>query len=570
MDFFKFQIISTLRALSQTRRYKLSMQESRRTPHELNPSQRITRTYPQNGSCVYDSTDGGYDPYIGSAYVPMESNNVEAEEIYGSMVNKYLQSTPNYAIPNEVDLDHLGWSLKNPAVKELVNKEKAFARLVCDVITLYKDKLTANDFLREHFMPVFCGNLFEDMKDLHIQLVTDICSVTFQSEYAAVCTAFQTHRKTIAQVYGRYFVEFNGAIAKLDELLNANQIFVKEFERIKQNADSQSPCSQFDLRSVMHIPFQHVLKYHLFIERLKEEAENERRVDLEEVQKTLEIVRDIGSHLNECKRDMECLEFVKNTFVGDLSIEPLCSDPNSLGKFLKESVFHKIKIDKDTWTNEVKVYLFQRGIVFTAQNTRYLSFANHRFIYRLEEKQKDKPYIRIEFVRSSTVKIAMKNSFLCKEWEDMLSLVSACLSGEKGQHKFALNTFKEVTDCDHCGKILKGSQNQGLRCQRNCKKAIHVSCLKELHINVECKSTPSVDRVAASYIDPLAVSGSTADLQALGAMGAVGGGRRVSEASNYERPQWQNYEPPDMPRRNLTESVVPNQGKSGIFIYNFS
>ena len=478
--------ILALQALSQTDIYKHAMRSKSRNPVQLIGNSSFQSKDPQEEMTDY-SIYGTIDI---EQYLPMTGGiEYSKADAYISLIDQYV---PEASVPD------LGEHIQCPIVREIVDKDKAFVQMLTDVITLYKNKLIS--VFPNQFNTVFCGDLFNRMKDLHENLLKEFCSQASRIDAFSVCKGFDVYKDKIASVYSQYFYEIDSAVEKLQEILSQNPILVESFERTKAEADNQSKCRDFDLLTVLHSPFQHVLRYHLYVERLVKDVETKSSSDCQQIKTTLELMKELDSHLNECKRDAESLKFVRENFnSNEIPVEILVKNAESMGKFLKESLIHSVKVDKDTFSN-VRVFLFQLGIVCVVQNRRPFVFANDPFKFAVHEKMKDKPFFRLEFNSSRVLKIAIKNRFLKSEWSHMLAMVQACVYGPVHEvHQFVLKSFTNLTYCCECNKILKGYSNQGLTCMKHCKRNVHLDCLNDVLSRHLCQSCP------AAYVDPISM-----------------------------------------------------------------
>ncbi|CAK8693917.1 unnamed protein product [Clavelina lepadiformis] len=67
-------------------------------------------------------------------------------------------------------------------------------------------------------------------------------------------------------------------------------------------------------------------------------------------------------------------------------------------------------------------------------------------------------------------------------------LQKPCIEVIVGQHNFREKSYKQLTYCDHCEKLLVGVVNQGLKCTE-CGMNVHEKCQVKVH-GVACEKTP--------------------------------------------------------------------------------
>ena len=149
----------------------------------------------------------------------------------------------------------------NPILTELLEKEACLIQLLTELLELYKNKLVS--LSSDHFKPIFCDDLFESMKNLHEDMQKQVNDglLASKDEIENVCEVFIRNKTRIASVYSKYFTQIDASLAKLQQLLEENPVLRDIFESIRKAAFEGSQCNSFDLCAVLHVPFQHVLRY---------------------------------------------------------------------------------------------------------------------------------------------------------------------------------------------------------------------------------------------------------------------------------------------------------------------
>ena len=423
------------------------------------------------------------------------------DSVYDSMMSQYLSTTlantsasvdssASSSIYVTMSLsDHSNVTGSNPILAELLEKESGFIQLLSELLQLYKVKLI--NISSEHFDPIFCGDLFDNMKDLHEEMrrQMNVAGSTSKDEIENVCDVFQKNKIKIASVYSKYFTQIDSSVSKLQQLLDENPFLRDIFERIKKAAFEDSQCKAFDLCVVLRVPFQHVLRYQLFFDRLCEKVipsvapgSNTRLVNT--LEKTAEMMKDLNEHFNECKRNMESLQYLSVKFKDVLDSSDPEEEAKSFGKFLKEEEFPKVKVGKSFWS-KTDVLLFQKAVVFH-NKTKNLVLKLDTSVVDTHSKPNVMTFRGDSDYR--TVELVIKNQDSFDTWKNLVDKVlEVNWLKESNHHKVALESFEDVAFCVVSGKILKGSYCQGYQCSK-CKACF--LDLTSLRNSKPCQSSP--------------------------------------------------------------------------------
>ena len=267
------RVFSTLSALSHTSKLKKSGVEgfpkkekylAERLEHERNTYQDLTNIYGEKG------TEQVYESFV--------DNQKSIYSTYGNEANLYGTSGADayYAGKIGEDIYHTIFPPKAPRlglnisakkkkrqfhINELVDTEDKYLEKLIMVRDKFRERLTLMPTADKKVIFYFLDELIL----LHSDLLFDL-----RPKKVDMGLMFLRHLPRISALYGRYCVNLPQALERL-------QIFEQKKQNLQQLQECQSQADPptFPLSSHLVVPFQRFLKYHLLLENILKQTEED-------------------------------------------------------------------------------------------------------------------------------------------------------------------------------------------------------------------------------------------------------------------------------------------------------
>ena len=396
----------------------------------------------------------------------------EDEEIYEDLCSRKKRESRISELPPPT-------TKKDFCIKELYDTEKnyvdALRMMVQHFIKPLKDIIPADDR-----NVIF--NHIEKMSKVHQAFQKEIQNAILLGN-PRLEDVFVKYKKELL-IYGDYCSNLPKAQERIDEVLKRSEQIRTQVEACEKRANE----GKFRLRDLLHVPMQRVLKYHLLLRELIKSTEKGSE-EKERLEKALEAMMDLSLYVNEVKRDNETLQLIQEiqNSIGDLQMPPNTT-LKDYGRLQKDGEL-KVKNHVDNKTRVRYIFLFDkvmlmcksRGETYNFKEAIILAAFKVEDFQPLKEQQKKGNWNSGFILGKKDEMIAY--TFFAKTDDMRIKWIEAIkLALDNTQPpaptgaNYKMNTFDQPTECDICGKLLRGVFFQGYLCEEN-KNAVRKECI---------------------------------------------------------------------------------------------
>lgn len=396
-------------------------------------------------------------------------------------------------------------------IRELVDTENNYL----DVLNAlrYKfmqpmEKLLTKDEIRVIFPKV------RELAEIHTRFLERLRESVQPNAKHKLSQVFLDFREPFL-IYGEYCSNMTQATDALRDFSKRN-VHVQQMVQQCQKDHSEG---RVQLRDILSVPMQRILKYHLLLKKLvtetspvslciliNEELEHnnitlslpsfQAHEDYRGLERAKEAMDDVAEYTNEVKRDSEhmvVIQKVKESII-DLDL-PNGNDLQQYGRLLLDGDIH-IKAHEDQKMKHRYAFIFEKIMILVKNTNTRIGEGQYSFReshnlqdYRVEMNHSRKTLTRdarmryqLLLVRKS-ISIAftlyMKTEAERTKWNKALEEAIDNLEPpgcRNTDHKFSITTFAAPVICRHCSKFLKGRLHQGYKC-KTCDIAVHKGCI---------------------------------------------------------------------------------------------
>ncbi|XP_039745180.1 protein vav [Pararge aegeria] len=376
-------------------------------------------------------------------------------------------------------------------IRELVDTECNYVDVLSKIIKYFLRPLTP--YLKPQDMQV----IFFGVKELHeihsgllrqLRLATENCVPG--SGAPRLADVFLTWRERLL-LYGDYCSNLTNAQETLKTLDARDSTFSKQLLKCqKEHSDGR-----IQLRDILSVPMQRVLKYHLLLDKLVHETQPNHE-EFRGLERAKEAMVDVAQYINEVKRDSEVLVLLAKVqeSIIDWDAAALGGGGASLaayGRLLLDGEL-KVKAHEDQKVRSRYVFVFDKLMLLCkpVKDNQYSYRTGIRLAeYRVEEacgrrtlrgdaRWTSHFYLQQRF-QDATYTLYARTEDCRRKWvktiKDAIENLepAGCRSTN---HKFVLHTFEKPATCHHCSKFLKGRIFQGYLCSV-CNACAHKDCI---------------------------------------------------------------------------------------------
>lgn len=375
-------------------------------------------------------------------------------------------------------------------IRELVDTECNYVDVLSKIVRHFLRPLTT--YLKPHdLQTIFFG--IAKLHEIHtgllgqLKLATEACVP--DSGAPRLADVFLTWREQLL-LYGDYCSNLTHAQDTLKSLDARDSTFSKQLAKCQREHSD----GRIQLRDILSVPMQRVLKYHLLLDKLVHETQPNHE-EFRDLERAKEAMVDVAQYINEVKRDSEVLVLLKNVqeSIIDWDGGTLGASGAGLaayGRLLLDGEL-KVKAHEDQKLRSRYAFVFDKLMLLCkpVKDNQY----SYRFSVRLAEYRVEEGGSRR--LRSDTrwtshfflVRRAMDTTYTLyartddakRKWikaiRDAIDNLepAGCRSTN---HKFVLHTFEKPATCHHCSKFLKGRIFQGYLCS-TCSACAHKECI---------------------------------------------------------------------------------------------
>ncbi|XP_045542669.1 protein vav isoform X1 [Papilio machaon] len=376
-------------------------------------------------------------------------------------------------------------------IRELVDTECNYVDVLSKIIKYFLRPLTP--YLKPQDLQV----IFFGIKELHethsgllrqLRLATEACVPGGGAPRLA--DVFLAWRERLL-LYGDYCSNLTHAQDTLKTLEARDNTFAKQLVKCqKEHSDGR-----IQLRDILSVPMQRVLKYHLLLDKLVHETQPNHE-DFRGLERAKEAMVDVAQYINEVKRDSEVLALLSKVQESIIDWEygelGACgAGLAAYGRLLLDGEL-KVKAHEDQKLRSRYVFVFDKLMLLCkpVKDNQYSYRIGVRLAeYRVEEANARRTlrgesrwaahFYLVRRNKRATFTLYARTDDCRRKWikaiRDAIDNLepSGCRSTN---HKFVLHTFDKPATCHHCSKFLKGRIFQGYLCSV-CNACAHKDCI---------------------------------------------------------------------------------------------
>ncbi|PZC79600.1 hypothetical protein B5X24_HaOG216124 [Helicoverpa armigera] len=334
-------------------------------------------------------------------------------------------------------------------------------------------------------------------KQLAVTLKTlDARDSTFNKQLAsAVLDVFLAWRERLL-LYGDYCSNLTNAQDTLKTLDARDSTFNKQLAKCqKEHSDGR-----IQLRDILSVPMQRVLKYHLLLDKLVHETQPNHE-EFRGLERAKEAMVDVAQYINEVKRDSEVLALLAKVQESIIDWEGGALGAGgaglaAYGRLLLDGEL-KVKAHEDQKLRSRYVFVFDK-LMLLCKPVKLLSSQDNQYSYRVGVRLAEyrveegcgrralrgdarwtSHFYLVRRTKDATFTLYARTDDAKRKWvkaiKDAIDNLEppGCRSTN---HKFVLHTFEKPATCHHCSKFLKGRIFQGYLCTV-CNACAHKECI---------------------------------------------------------------------------------------------
>ncbi|XP_034823944.1 protein vav isoform X2 [Maniola hyperantus] len=418
--------------------------------------------------------------------IPSVACEDRVEEIYEDLC--YVKFTSD--MPELATSSH-SLEKRDYVIRELVDTECNYVDVLSKIIKYFLRPLTP--YLKPQDMQV----IFFGVKELHeihsgllrqLRLATENCVPG--SGAPRLADVFLTWRERLL-LYGDYCSNLTNAQETLKTLDARDSTFSKQLAKCqKEHSDGR-----IQLRDILSVPMQRVLKYHLLLDKLVHETQPNHE-EFRGLERAKEAMVDVAQYINEVKRDSEVLSLLAKVQESIIDWDGAALGAGgaglaAYGRLLLDGEL-KVKAHEDQKLRSRYVFVFDKLMLLCkpVKDNQYSYRTGIRLAeYRVEEgcgrrtlrgdARWTSHFYLVRRSKDATFTLYARTEDCRRKW---LKTIKEAIDNlepagcRSTNHKFVLHTFEKPATCHHCSKFLKGRIFQGYLCSV-CNACAHKDCI---------------------------------------------------------------------------------------------
>ncbi|XP_022821361.1 protein vav isoform X2 [Spodoptera litura] len=423
--------------------------------------------------------------------IPSATCEDRVEEIYEDLCYvKFTSATPELATSSH------SLEKRDYVIRELVDTENNYVDVLSKIIKYFLRPLMP--YLKPQDMQV----IFFGIKELHethtgllrqLKLATEACVPGNGAPRLA--DVFLAWRERLL-LYGDYCSNLTNAQDTLKNLDARDSTFSKQLAKCqKEHSDGR-----IQLRDILSVPMQRVLKYHLLLDKLVHETQPNHE-EFRGLERAKEAMVDVAQYINEVKRDSEVLALLAKVQESIIDWEGGALGAGgaglaAYGRLLLDGEL-KVKAHEDQKVRSRYVFVFDK-LMLLCKPVKLLSSQDNQYSYRVGVRLAEyrveegcgrralrgdarwaSHFYLVRRTKDATFTLYARTDDAKRKWvkaiRDAIDNLEppGCRSTN---HKFVLHTFEKPATCHHCSKFLKGRIFQGYLCTV-CNACAHKECI---------------------------------------------------------------------------------------------
>ncbi|XP_071821638.1 guanine nucleotide exchange factor VAV3-like isoform X2 [Apostichopus japonicus] len=439
---------------------------------------------------IYSTTD--------DIYAPIQEEAID-EDIYDDLVSVTKRGgiMPTQEAPTE---------RRDYCLNEISETEGKYV----EALTMIKNEFISPLKLaitREDKDKIFCN--IEELLKVHSEMYDKIQDCFFKKT-PTIGSIFINFRDKLL-IYGEYVSKLTAAQDHIDILCSRDLKLRNLIEKCQEKANG----NRFNLRSLLSLPMQRMLKYHLLFVELNKRT-NDNHPEKDEIFKALQAMKDLSDFCNEVKRDYEQLETLQQIQKSLVNYNQ--SPVTELGRLHLDGEL-KIRINArkaPTGAAQKSCFLFDKALLVCkgrGMETHDFQYSIELEHYDVEELPKGRGKWSYCFylqpssgaagaTELNSYEVATKTLEMMNKWVSAIMMSKENISPPNNtHHQYVYHSFPHMkaTYCAVCKKLLRGMLNQGYKCS-DCQIPVHKECIRSSE-EIKCQSLRSKKKevVRTSY-----------------------------------------------------------------------
>ncbi|XP_055847116.1 protein vav isoform X2 [Episyrphus balteatus] len=427
--------------------------------------------------------------YNSACNATVEELNTKEEEVYQDLcvVNKKRSSQLTTSFEQ-----------RDYVIRELIDTESNYL----DVLNAlkYKFMVPMEKYLAVEDIKTIFPRI-RDLAEIHSKFLDKLREAVLPNTKLKLSQVFLDFREPFL-IYGEYCSNLINGIDALGDICKRNSLI----EQLVQQCEKEYNVGKLQLRDILSVPMQRILKYHLLLDKLVKETSPVHE-DFRGLERAKEAMVDVAQYINEVKRDSDHLVIIQKVKDSIIDIQGL-KDGNDLaqyGRLLLDGELH-IKAHEDQKTKLRYAFVFDKILILVKTlssktgDTQYTFKDSHNLAdYRVEQGHSRRTLGRdtrfkyqLLLARKSqktAFTLYLKSEPERDKWRKALSEAMENLDPpgcRTTDHKMEITTFDAPVQCTHCSKFLKGRIHQGYKC-KVCEIPVHKGCISSTG---RCKQNP--------------------------------------------------------------------------------
>ncbi|BFG01451.1 protein vav [Drosophila madeirensis] len=415
------------------------------------------------------------------------------EKVYEDLCYVTFQTKPKPETASSTSFEQ-----RDYVIRELIDTESNYL----DVLNALKLKFMGP--LERHLNQDELRLIFpriRELADIHTRFLERLREALSPSTKLRMAQVFMDFREPFL-IYGEYCSCLLGAIDYLADVCKKNQII----DQLVQKCEREYNVGKLQLRDILSVPMQRILKYHLLLDKLVKETAPQHE-DYRSLERAKEAMIDVSQYINEVKRDSDHLVIIQKVkdSIFDLHLLQNGNDLLQYGRLLLDGELH-IKAHEDQKTKLRYAFVFDKILIMV--KSLHIKTGDMQYTYRdshnLADYRVEQSHSRRTLGRDTRFKyqlllarksgktaftLYLKSEHERDKWRKALTEAMESLDPpgcRNTDHKMEIFTFDTPTSCRHCSKFLKGRIHQGYRC-KVCLIAVHKGCISSTG---RCKQNP--------------------------------------------------------------------------------
>ncbi|EAT35349.1 AAEL012473-PA [Aedes aegypti] len=353
----------------------------------------------------------------------------------------------------------------------------------------------------------------KELVDIHEKFLAKLKDAVAVDSKLKLSVVFLEFREPFL-IYGDYCSSMTNATDMLREVCKKSS----NVEQIVNQSQKEHSDGRLQLRDILSVPMQRILKYHLLLDKLVQETSPSHE-DFRGLERAKEAMVDVAQYSNEVKRDSEHLVVIQKVKESILDLNlPNGNNLEQYGRLLLDGDLN-IKAHEDQKTKHRYAFIFEKVMILVKNSNTKIGEGQYVFReahylqdYRVEichsrrtlgrDGRLKYSLLLARKTQSTAFTLYMKTEEERDKWKrafDIAMEVIDPIGCRNTDHRFSVCTFDAPIICRHCSKFLKGKIHQGYRC-KSCEIVVHKGCISSTGRCKQNQSPPPVcDRLLSEF-----------------------------------------------------------------------